>query len=54
MVIDKSTPGVMYLSSAIDKTDAFVKELNVRYKKEQATLLMTKSSKKNSAPAKKA
>lgn len=46
MVFDKGAPGIMYVSTATDKTDTLIKELDANYKKENAKLALTKSGNK--------
>jgi Skp family chaperone for outer membrane proteins len=41
----KNTSGLIFVSPSTDKTDTVIKELNAKYKKEKATIMLTKSSK---------
>lgn len=45
-VFDRKTPGLLFLSESDDKTDAFLKELNLRHEKEKAKLALTKGNNK--------
>ena len=46
IVFDKSTPGLIYVADATDRTDSLIKEINVRYEKEMATSSLTKGGSK--------
>jgi Skp family chaperone for outer membrane proteins len=45
MVLDKKTPGVIYVADSIDKTDDLIKELNSRETKAAASSSLKKGSK---------
>lgn len=45
-VLDKGTPGLIFVADSTDKTDDLLKELNVRHEKEKAKLALTKGNNK--------
>lgn len=44
-VFDKNTPGLIFVAESTDRTDSLLTELDVRYKKEQATAALTRNIK---------
>lgn len=45
MMIDNNTPGVLFVSSAIDKTDDILKAVDAKYENESVKTVMSKESK---------
>lgn len=46
MMIDNNTPGVLFVSKAIDKTDEILKAVDAKYEKESVKTVATKEIKK--------
>lgn len=47
MMIDRNTPGVLFVNDSIDKTDEILKVVNIEYNKTAAKNIVSKTSGKN-------